>query len=1220
MPDNWSTFSPRTASPPRASSGTGATWRGGPRPHARDGRATGRAVRGSGKFAAGGTVILLASATCLLRREPVRRVLRHAGRVPGRAGGRQDVPAGRDRRAGIAQWEPRTLDLSFTLSDGKATVPVRHRGTPPDLFARGPGAVVEGRGVARATSRPTLIMAKHSEEYKAPHDGDEAGYKELMKSLRGAAPPGGHESRPRSGYAGHRGRLRPGALRQRDGGGGRRARGRPALLESSERAAVGVWVLVTGCMLLLVYAFLTFDFSVRYVASNTSRGTPFYYRITALWGALEGSIILWCWMISLYTLIVVARYRRRQPRVYPWVLAARRGGRLLPARDERWPRRRSPASVPHPRGRARPEPASRGLGHDHASGGPLPGLHRVHRPVRVRHRGAGHRAHTGDEWITITRRWTIVAWYFLSLGLLIGGWWSYHVLGWGGYWAWDPVENAAFMPWLTGTALLHSVMIQERRRMLKLWNLSLVILTFGLTIFGTFLTRSGHHRIRPLVHPGHDRAFFLGFLVGGPAGVLLAPRLADGPAARRGGARLDPLARVGVPAEQPVPPRRPPSPCSSGRSSRCSSEAVKGAKVSVGAPFFNLVNIPLFLGLLFLMGVGPLIAWRRASADNLRRNFLIPVGSGIAAALVLRVGGVGNVLVLGCMGLVVFVSPTMALDFARAARARRPPGAGWGAATWGLLLNRTGATAASSCTWASWWWRWAWPAPRRGRCRPRRRSSAASPPPSPVTACGSTGSRRSEESNHGKVTGAFTGEPRRAAPPRPSAGPRSSTSRSRRRSPRWTTGSASLEDVYVVLGDFAPDGSHATVKLQVNRMVSWLWIGGLVLTLGSVLAAAARRRRSRDSPVALAVPLAASPCSPSWPTGSAPIPREIPSPLVGRPAAGFALKTSTAGPRAGGAAREMVVLNFWASWCFPACYDEAPALARAWRQYRNRDMVLIGVNIQDKEEPARKFLSQFTHTFPNAPDPGARCPSTTASTACPRRTSSTAGPHPRQARGRDHDEVFRRRWSGCSRSRLRSARRAGSPRSLALLAALAAAARRPRRSPTRTRCTPSRRSSAASSARASPSPTRRPRPPTRCAASSASVSPPATPPSRSWPTSWTSTATGSSSRRRAGLQHPGLGGPLRRARRGPRGRGDHRRRWTGRRAASVRGPARPRRGDARADRPRAGRAPIGDRADRRHRGCGACPLLALIALAARSAAGTTRRPRPAFRPTLAASS
>ena len=242
-------------------------------------------------------------------------------------------------------------------------------------------------------------------------------------------------------------------------------KGRPDLQASSERAAIGVWLLITASMLLLVYAFLSFDFSVRYVANNTNRGTPFYYRITALWGALEGSIILWAWMLSLYTLIMVGRYRRTQPQLYPWSLAVMLGISaffLLVM------------TVPAPPfERLSPIPADgRGLNPLLEDSG------MITHPVALYLGFTGFTVpfafamaaliigRTGDEWITITRRWTIIAWYFLSLGLLIGGWWSYHVLGWGGYWAWDPVENAAFMPWLTGTAFLHSVMIQERRRML----------------------------------------------------------------------------------------------------------------------------------------------------------------------------------------------------------------------------------------------------------------------------------------------------------------------------------------------------------------------------------------------------------------------------------------------------------------------------------------------------------------------------------------------------------------------------------------------------------------------------------------------------------------------------------------------------------------------------------------------------------------------------------
>src|SRR5262245_23735991 len=464
------------------------------------------------------------------------------------------------------------------------------------------------------------------------------------------------------------------------------AAGRPALRQSSERAAIGVFVLVTACMLLLAYAFLTFDFSVRYVATNTNRGTPFYYRITALWGALEGSIILWSWMLSLYTLIVVGRYRRRQPALYPWVLCAMTAVAaffLLVMSVPAPPFERLTPIPPDGRGLNPLLEDSGMITHPVAlylgfTGFTVPFAFAI---------AALATGRTGDEWITITRRWTIVAWYFLSLGLLIGGWWSYHVLGWGGYWAWDPVENAAFMPWLTGTALLHSVMVQERRRMLKVWNLGLIILTFALTLFGTFLTRSG---IIGSVHAftqGSIGQFFLGFLALALLGSfsLLAWRMdrlraqgdLDSILSRESAFLLNNLFLVAAAFTVLF-----------GTIFPLLSEALRGVKVSVGAPFFNLVNIPIFLGLLLLMGIGPLIAWRRASADNLKRNFVKPVVAGIVAAAVLRLVGVGNALVLTCMGLVVFVTATMVLDFWRAARARLRTGESWSAATVGLLRRQ----------------------------------------------------------------------------------------------------------------------------------------------------------------------------------------------------------------------------------------------------------------------------------------------------------------------------------------------------------------------------------------------------------------------------------------------------------------------------------------------------------------------------------------------------
>jgi cytochrome c-type biogenesis protein CcmF len=617
--------------------------------------------------------------------------------------------------------------------------------------------------------------------------------------------------------------------------------GRVALVESAQHAALGVFTLVTACLLLLAWSFLSFDFSVRYVANNTNLGTPFYYRLTAVWGALEGSIVLWAWMISVYTLIVVLRHRRNARELYPWVLSVMLGvlaffllvmtvpapvfQRLAPVpADGRGlnPLLEDSGMITHP--------VALYLGF---TGFTVPFAFAIAALVTGR---------VGDAWITTTRRWTITAWYFLSLGLLIGGWWSYHVLGWGGYWAWDPVENAAFMPWLTGTAFLHSVMIQERRRMLRLWNLALVIMTFALTLFGTFLTRSGVIASVHAFTQGSIGVFFLSFLA---AVLLLALGLLawrwdalgaqgelDSVVSRESAFLLNNVLLVAAAFTVFF-----------GTVFPLLSEAVRGVKVSVGAPFFNQVNVPLFLGLIFLMGVGPLIAWRRASLDNLKRNFLWPVALGVAAAAVFRLVGVRSTLAVLVLALTVFVTATIAVDLVRATRARLRTGERLPGALGGLLLRhnrRYGGFAvhlgilvvAVGVTGSQAWSVQTETTLRRGES----------------TELGGyhvrfDGLAASEESNHFKVTGTFTVTKGSATA--------AVLQPAKKFYPQEQSPIAYVdyrlgltEDVYLVLGDFARDGSQATVRLQVNRLVSWIWIGGAILTLGTALALVPERRKA----------------------------------------------------------------------------------------------------------------------------------------------------------------------------------------------------------------------------------------------------------------------------------------------------------------------------------------------------------------------------------------
>lgn len=264
----------------------------------------------------------------------------------------------------------------------------------------------------------------------------------------------------------------------------------PHLTASAGRGVLAVASLLTVASGVLVWSFVAVDFSVAYVAQNTSRTTPLTYRISGFWGNMNGSLLLWAWILSLYSAVAVVTNRQRNTVLMPYVIAVLMGVLafflvLL-------------SSAANPFARL-PFPPADGRGLN-----PLledPGMF-IHPPtLYLGYIGlsvpfafviaALLTGHLSEEWITSTRRWALASWYFMGMGLVIGGWWAYHVLGLGGYWGWDPVENSVLMPWLVMTAYLYSVMVQERRGMLKVWNLALIILAFGLSIFGTFLTRSG---------------------------------------------------------------------------------------------------------------------------------------------------------------------------------------------------------------------------------------------------------------------------------------------------------------------------------------------------------------------------------------------------------------------------------------------------------------------------------------------------------------------------------------------------------------------------------------------------------------------------------------------------------------------------------------------------------------------------------------------------------
>ncbi len=454
---------------------------------------------------------------------------------------------------------------------------------------------------------------------------------------------------------------------------------RPLLIKSARQAGMAVCILVTLGMASLVYLFFTDNFSMAYVVAHSNRDLPTFYKFAALWSGQEGSLLFWSWLLSLYVFSVLFTYRGKHPELMPYVGVVLAGVQLFFLIVNNFVA--SPFQV---LGSAAANGALQLVAQADGRGlNPL-----LQYPEMVIHPPMLYSGYTGftipfafalaallgrypgEKWIHLTRRWTMIAWCFQSAGILLGAHWAYAVLGWGGYWAWDPVENASLMPWLTGTAFLHSVMMQEKRGMLRVWNVWLVFTTFLLCILGTFLTRSGvvssvHAFAQSSIGP-----WFVGFLVFAIAVCLWAflqnrdylrsDNQLDSVVSRESSFLFNNLillvACVAV---------------LSGTLFPVLSEWVQGSKISVGPPFFNKVNIPIGLFLLFLTGVGPLLAWRRTSLESLKRNFGWPLLSGVAAGAVAFLFGFRDFYAVVCLILSVFVALTIASEFLRGARVIR---------------------------------------------------------------------------------------------------------------------------------------------------------------------------------------------------------------------------------------------------------------------------------------------------------------------------------------------------------------------------------------------------------------------------------------------------------------------------------------------------------------------------------------------------------------------
>ncbi|MEO8909510.1 MAG: heme lyase CcmF/NrfE family subunit [Gemmatimonadaceae bacterium] len=440
------------------------------------------------------------------------------------------------------------------------------------------------------------------------------------------------------------------------------------LIESGERALYATLAMVILASIGLWTALLTHDFSIKYVASYTSANLPKVYTITAFWGGQSGSLLFWALILSIYSAIALWTNRTRNRELMPYVsgtlalilvfflaticLGSNPFERLdfIPV-DGRGlnPQLQNPGMAIHP--------PNLYLGYVGTS---VPFAFAI-AALLTRRLDAG--------WLAAVRRWALFSWFFNTIGIVLGMWWAYVELGWGGYWAWDPVENASLLPWLVNTAFLHSIMVQEKRGMLRKWNVTLVASAFLLSIFGTFITRSGvissvHSFAQSPVGKWFAAFLILAIVV---TAYLVSTRLQDlkstaeleSMISREAAFLYNNLLLVGIAFSVLWGTLFP-----------IISEAVRGNKITVGPPFFNTVNIPLGLLLLLLTGIGPLIAWRRASVANLRRQFLIPVSVSITVGVLCFALGVHNIAALLSYTFGGLVVATIVQEFSKGVGAR----------------------------------------------------------------------------------------------------------------------------------------------------------------------------------------------------------------------------------------------------------------------------------------------------------------------------------------------------------------------------------------------------------------------------------------------------------------------------------------------------------------------------------------------------------------------
>ena len=614
-------------------------------------------------------------------------------------------------------------------------------------------------------------------------------------------------------------------------------------LAAAGRRAVYAACAVSGaaCAWMIV-ALLGHDFSILYVARNNATTTPPFYSFISLWAALQGSILFWTFLLTGWSSLLLYRYRSAYPELMPWAAATLAAVAAFFFAVMTWPGDPFVSVTPVSLEGNGPN----ALLQNH----PFMGLHPP--LLYLGYTGLAvpfaltvaalvtRRLDAG--WLGLIRRWTLVPWIFLTAGIVAGAWWSYEVLGWGGYWAWDPVENAALLPWLTATAFIHSAIVAERGRSLRTWTAILVTTTFVLTLLGTFLTRSGviesvHSFTESAIGAWFLAAVLIAIVVGAGLIVWRLPDLAGaGPApalvSRESAFLLNNLLFSGLAFAVLFGTLYP-----------LVAEAVSGTRLSVGAPWFDRVSAPFFAALLFLLGVGPALPWGATSWAAIRDRFVIPAGVGVGLAALAAVGGVRGWGPLLTLGLAGFSGTVLIAEVVRAARGRgHATGEGWARSTWGVAtrnrrryggyLAHMGVLVAAIAVAVS-------------STETIQTTAVLTPGQSahlssytvthqqliqePLPADPRVFETRAEVT----VTGPQTGTVSPALRDYPNSVAAIAT-------PVVMTSAG--EDFYVTLLAFDPQTSAVTLRLFINPLVTWIWVGGAIIVIGAAFAIWPSRR------------------------------------------------------------------------------------------------------------------------------------------------------------------------------------------------------------------------------------------------------------------------------------------------------------------------------------------------------------------------------------------